>query len=192
MLCIFSSYFSYISYFCFFLKFSLDFYFIILFFLYSPSHAYFSFLLIILTSLSLLYFLFHFFLSIPHSHFFSHPLGGKEAEGDGFKDPSELCVAVNNRQKSRQAIRSALDKAVGWQQWMVDRCVCVRVCVVARVCLFVCLFTRCLPISLVLHLTSLLSLYCSLLSPFSLISSSPLLSFPVLQTDSWCMWVCGL
>ena len=45
----------------------------------------------------------------------------KGKSGMQFKDPSELCVAVNNRERSKRAIRYALDRAEGWQQWMVDR-----------------------------------------------------------------------
>ena len=48
-------------------------------------------------------------------------LGMKGKSGMQFKDPSELCVAVNNRERSKRAIRYALDRAEGWQQWMVDR-----------------------------------------------------------------------
>ena len=73
-------------------------------------------------------------------------LGGKVPDGGGFKDPSELCVAVNNRQKSRQAIRSALDRAVGWQQWMVDRCVCVR-----YVCVWLCTCVLCVCACVSVH-----------------------------------------
>ena len=38
-----------------------------------------------------------------------------------YKDPAELCVGVNDRAVARRAVRAAANRAVGWQQWMVDR-----------------------------------------------------------------------